>query len=352
MHEVGMEAQRPATKRVRRGRSTPVDDMSMDIDAHDTNMDVDIDGEDDLPETSVSAARNSKTSAAKRRRSAAAFSSDDGGFGEAATADDRTSGGDDDDFRDTPSPRHQDVDFRDASSPRHQLNDGDFDPGLPPVRSKPVRAKTATWKVRNGEDLPTNRKVAKKSVTAAKAGKGKAVKKEKEREIMVKDERKDPPLTDAPKLSRAHSSSKDVKQRSKSQIKDEIKDEDVPVDIFDEPIASAPEIKPEEEHSPPPAPAPVAALPPKKKLPPIRKHKPVASGSNTSTPSQAPVPPPKAPVPSASTSSAAASTASAISDKLLGIAKPRKQPGSADFDLRDTKAWEAIFKQVGFGWSH
>lgn len=305
MREAGMEEERPAAKRMKRAPSTPSD--GMEVDQRDASMDVDIDGPENvaLPTASASKAKG------KRRRSSTAFSSgDDGDF---------AAGGDDDD-----------DDFRDAKT---QLNDDDFDPELPRAHSKPVRAKIATWKVRDGEEQAAPRKAAKKAAPAAKSAKGKAAaKKEKEKEtILVKDERKqaDPPAP--PKLSRSQSSSKLAKQRSKSQAIEEAKDEDAPVDIFDEPVAAA---SPKDEGSPPSAPAPAPAsapvVPPKKKLPTIRKNKPAASGSGTPT-----------------TGKAGVNNSANPDTKPLGIAVPRPA-ATSDFDLRDKGAWASIFKQVRY----
>ncbi|KAF7976300.1 hypothetical protein HWV62_6997 [Athelia sp. TMB] len=302
MREADMEEQRPAAKRIRRAQSTPSDGMQ--VDEQDANMDVDIDGLDNVP---LPAASTSKAKG-KRRRSSTAFSGDDGDF---------VAGGDDDDDN-----------FRDA---KIQLSDDDFDPGLPRAHSKPVRAKIATWKVRDGEEQSAPRKPAKKAAPAAKSAKGRAAaKKEKEKEtILVKDERKqvEPPATTAPpKLSRSQSSSKLAKQRSKSQTIEEPKDEDAPVDIFDEPVAAA---SPKQEASPPPAPAPAPVAVPKKKLPTIRKNKPAASGSGTPTAGKA-----------------GASNPTNPDTKPLGIAVPRPA-ATSDFDLRDKGAWASIFKQSG-----
>lgn len=306
MREATVEEQKPVAKKMRRAPSTPSDRMEVDPDA---SMDVDIDGSD-IPQR---AASSSKPAKRKRRRSAAAFSSGDDGD------DGNPVGGDDDD-----------DDFREAKT---QLSDDDFDANLPRARSKPVRAKIATWKVRDSEEALSNRKTTKKNASAAKSAKGKAAaaKKDKEKEVIsVKDERK--PIealsTNAPpKLSRSQSASKQIKQRAKSQTKEDVRDEDAPVDIFDEPVP-LPSAKDEGPSTSALAstPATAPAVPPKKKLPTIRKNKPVASGSGSGTPVLASVP-------------------GKPDIKPLGIAIPRV-PATSDFDLRDAGAWASIFKQV------
>jgi hypothetical protein len=298
-------------------------------------MDVDGDSasEMDVPESSgAAAARTVKAPASGKKRRAAVFSSDE-------------EEDDDDDSMDVATqstdPRQQ------GSSPLapQDLSDRDYDHDLPAARSKPVRQKTATWKVRDAGGPAGNggpkAKAAKADAGGTKAVKTKPVKKES-KETLVKDERKKtktpPVIASAPK-TQARAQSKESQSQSRALKKKETKVEDVPVD--DPAPPSSPPFK-KEEPSPPPA------LPKKTKYPTIKKNK--VPGPQTQTQVKPPPPasssttaaatagaPDKADVPSAATATTAAAAGA-----------PRKTPATADFDLRDKSAWASIFKQVIF----
>lgn len=151
----------------------------------------------------------------------------------------------------------------------------------------------------------------------AKGSKGKAGKdKDKEKEIMIKDERKlATPGSPLPSASQTQASDLFAEDESS-----------VPPPSAVEPSAVA-------DHStlPPSEPAK------KRKLPTIKKNKPAASGA-TSTPSQSTTAPSKPPL------------ASDDMTKIVAPSNQQRKPaalmGATDFDLRDKSVYAELFKGV------
>ncbi|KAJ8584288.1 hypothetical protein M405DRAFT_866345 [Rhizopogon salebrosus TDB-379] len=148
-----------------------------------------------------------------------------------------------------------------------------------------------------------------------KGSKGKAGKdKDKEKEIMIKDERKlATPGSPLPSASQTQASNLFAEDESS-----------VPPPSAVEPSAVA-------DHS---------TLPPakKRKLPTIKKNKPAASGA-TSTPSQSTTAPSKPPL------------ASDDMTKIVAPSNQQRKPaalmGATDFDLRDKSVYAELFKGAG-----
>lgn len=302
-------------KRARRSCSTA---DSMDLNGEDA-MDVKM--------------KSTKKHVSVKKRRAAVLSSEEEGDDVDVDAERE----DDEEFMDAATQStHLDGGQGSSPLPSLDLSDADYDGDLLAARSKPVRRKNPSWKVRNGGVAAIGigaRKGTAVSVTAKSEGrmkvpkgKGKPAKKE-EKEIAMKDERKSsgpPAIKREPSASKAHPPA-----RPHSQVQPK---EESPLSSPPPPAAPSHRLAPTalpktEDPSPPPAPAPT---PPKKvKLPTIRKNKPPGAATL----------PPKPPPPAAAPSASGA-------DKPVVTPVVRKPAATADFDLRDKGAWASIFKQV------
>lgn len=303
MHEL----KRPQLKRSRKSYNLGTDNM--DIEDDDDDVDVEI----PTPSSARPAQANGKTSAKKsgttKKKRTAVFTSDE-------------------DF--------VDPDRANSLSPAHPMNisDGDYE-SESAVRSKPVRQKTATWKVRAAGGVVAGTSKAPRAAApkgAAGGSKGKTGKKDQVKEILMKDERR---RTLTPPACRTSAS----QPQSQSQS---LQDEDITLDIVnDEPESSLPASTSQlKEPSPPPQPK-------KKKLPTIRKNKPPVSTASAATtmPTQPISGLPSRPLVSITTEKGGEK------DKIVGISTPtaagaRKPVVTSDFDLRDKSAWASLFKQV------
>jgi len=373
----GVGVQRPSAKRARRSYSA-ADSMEVD-DEGESEIEVDV--PESFPAPAARKVKPSKKPVSGKKRRAAVLSSDE---------EDNEVEEDDDEFMEAAT---QSTDPRITQSsplPSLDLSDGDYDHDLPAARSKPVRQKNPTWKVRDAGGPSTGNGNGGRNGGGTKAGKAakaggastgprvaktKPVKKES-KEISMKDERKTktPPVkreTSAPKIQ-AGAQSKESQSVSRAQlqvkkeVKKETKVEDIPVDIVNDsfpppsPVV-APPLKKEEPTPPPPtaAPAPATVPPKKTKYPTIKKNKPpgsaaaaatattTATSTTTETQPQA-KPPPPPPVPSSATTAPPSILDKAAVPSTTATGAARTAPATADFDLRDKSAWASIFKQVRF----
>ncbi|KAG0707755.1 hypothetical protein DFH29DRAFT_895178 [Suillus ampliporus] len=199
-------------------------------------------------------------------------------------------------------------DFLDEQFP--DAEDDDFEPQTAPKRGGKAKASSST-----------KSKPAKAKPVLAKGGKAKAGKeKEKEKEIMIKDERKIPP-------SGTPSASASTTIASQTQVSELFADDESSVHP---PPAVDPSAAPDHSTVPPPEQK-------KRKLPTIKKNKPPAAGA-TSSQSQS----------TASSSKPPPSTDDVT--KTGAPHQPRKAAGlmgATDFDLRDKSVYAQLFKGAG-----
>ncbi|KAG2050688.1 hypothetical protein BDR06DRAFT_959820 [Suillus hirtellus] len=212
----------------------------------------------------------------------------------------------DEDFLDKPFPDIEDEDFLDESFP--DVEDEGFEPEAAPKRGGKPKASSSV-----------KSKPPRVKLVLGKGGKPKAGKeKEKEKEIMIKDERKIPP-SDTLSVS--------TSVTAHSQVSDLFADDESSIHP---PLVVDPSAPPDQ-----------AALPlpelKKRKLPTIKKNKPSTSAA-TSTQSQ---------------SAAAPSKPPPSTDDVTKIGAPHPQRkaaglmGAADFDLRDKSVYAELFKGAG-----
>jgi len=180
--------------------------------------------------------------------------------------------------------------------------DDDFEPEHPPKRSGKANASSST-----------KSKTAKVKPPLAKGGKGKAGK-EKDKGIMIKDERK---LHSPPSLSTAQTQASDLFADDQSSAP--------------QPSVGEPSAAPDHSTLPPPEP------PKKRKLPTIKKNKPPGSATTSTLPQSATLPP-KPPPPT--------DDVTKIIAPLNQQRKPAGLSGATDFDLRDKSVYAELFKGV------
>jgi hypothetical protein len=303
------EPQRPQLKRARKSYNLDAEHMDVDDD-----MDDDAPGSSSTRLTKADGKSSAKKAGAVKKKRTAVYSSDE-------------------DFVDSNRANSQ------SPAPHLQLSDGDYE-FESAAHSKPVRQKTATWKVRAAGGVAAGTSKGSKAVgpkgTAA-ISRGKATKKDQTKEILMKDERKraiTPPMCQTSVLQ--------AQLQSQS-----LHDEDITLDVVNDHIPTlGPESSLPASASQPKEPSP-PPLPKKKKLPTIRKNKPavfITAAGNAMPVNLFTALPPKPPT-VINTEKEKEKEKSGTSTSTLAAAA-RKPVVTSDFDLRDKSAWASIFKQV------